>query len=65
MTTTAGPTTGTAPALVPADCARPPRDRLPGRGALGRRLGWAALLAFLALWSMRGAGVSPGTLAGP
>ncbi len=62
MTATARSTTKTAPALVPGDGHRPPRGHL-GRRA-GRRLGWAALLAFLAVWSMRGAGVSPGTLTG-
>ncbi len=64
MTTTADPSTGTAPALFPDDGHRTPRDRVLARGALGRRLGWGALLALLALWSMRGAGVSPGTLTG-
>ncbi|MDP8975492.1 MAG: phosphonate ABC transporter, permease protein PhnE [Actinomycetota bacterium] len=63
MTATAGSTTKTAPALVPGDGHRPPRGD-PRRRALGRRLGWAALLALLAVWSMRGAGVSPGTLTG-
>ncbi|MDQ3569752.1 MAG: phosphonate ABC transporter, permease protein PhnE [Actinomycetota bacterium] len=57
-------TTQTAPALVPADGGRSPRGRLMGRRSLGRRLGWGALLAALVVWSMRGAGVSPGTLTG-
>lgn len=65
MTTTTGSTTETAPALVPDDGQRPPRARPFGPRALGRRLAWGALLAVLVVWSMRGAGVSPGTLTGP
>lgn len=64
MTTAAGSTTETAPALVPPDANRSPRGRALARGALGRRLAWAGLLALLAVWSMRGAGVSPGALTG-
>ena len=52
--------TRTAPSLVP--------DGGPGfrrRGSTWRRLGWAGLLSVLVVWSLRGSGVSPGTLAGP
>ncbi|MDQ3462695.1 MAG: phosphonate ABC transporter, permease protein PhnE [Actinomycetota bacterium] len=64
MTTTAGSTTRTAPALVPDDDGRPPGPRFLASRSMGRRLVWASLLAVLVVWSMRGAGVSPGTLAG-
>jgi len=64
VTTTTDSTTVTAPALVPDDGQRPPRGRRFGPSALGRRLAWGGLLAVLVVWSMRGAGVSPGTLTG-
>ena len=59
MTATAGPPR-TATDLVPPAGPGDPRRR-----SLARRLGWATLLAVLVVWSMRGAGVSPGALAGP
>jgi len=64
VTATTDPTTRMAPALVPDDDGRPPARRSMSPRSLGRRLVWASLLAVLVVWSMRGAGVSPGTLTG-
>ncbi len=64
MTTTTGSTSRTAPALVPDDDGHPPARHFLAPQSMGRRLVWATLLAVLVVWSMRGAGVSPGTLGG-